>query len=246
MGSSRMPLLTRADRPHLRTRHTTRRVGVRPDSPDYRPDSPVFYHRTRSGTYQAITFRRFDTLHGRWQKELGWAAEEQVGYHHLRHIISHELKTRCGPPYAKRYLRHSKGDVTDTYGACNTAELARALSDLFEYEHPLVDGIDQRRVKDVPPVRTHVVRRAVLVSLNAAVLGVASDDAGTNLSARPTDGARKGTQQRGQQKSAGRCVAPNPGVLHRSPFCRLGNEKADTRDWLAPLHWLCHLLALDV
>lgn len=116
-----------------------------PASPEYLPDSPVFYYRARGGGYEPITSRRFDTLHERWQKDLDWAAEEQVAYHHIRHTMSHILKTHYGPQYAKRYLRHSKGDVTDTYGACSTEELARALSELFEYEHPLVQGMRDRR-----------------------------------------------------------------------------------------------------
>lgn len=119
-----------------------------PSSGEYRPDTPVFYHRTRSGKCEAITSRRFDWLFAeRIQGQLLWAAEEHVGFHHLRHTMSHILKTHYGPQYAKRYLRHSKGDVTDTYGACTTSELARALAEVFEFEHPLVHGIDDRRAR---------------------------------------------------------------------------------------------------
>ncbi len=118
-----------------------------PDSPAYRPDAPLFHYRLRAGGHAPVTSRRFDTLNARWQRSLAWAAEEQVAYHHIRHTMAHLLKTHYGPQYAKRYLRHSKGDVTDTYGACTTAELARALGDLFEFTHPLVDGVDDRRAE---------------------------------------------------------------------------------------------------
>lgn len=118
-----------------------------PNSSGYRPDGPVFHYRVRGGGFAPITSRRFGTIHERWQTSLPWAGEEQVAYHHIRHTMAHLLKTHYGPQYAKRYLRHSKGDVTDTYGACTTAELARALAELFEFEHPLVHGIDDRRAE---------------------------------------------------------------------------------------------------
>jgi len=129
--------------------HAIERGGPRcdPNDPQYQPDAPVFYYKARNGTYRPITSRRFDTLHRRWQDGLAWAAEEQVGYHHLRHTISHILKTHYGQQYANRYLRHAPDSVTDMYGVCTTEELARAMSELLEYEHPLVGGQDERRAQ---------------------------------------------------------------------------------------------------
>ena len=55
------------------------------------------------------------------------------------------LATPYGPQYKKRYLRHADGSVTDGYGVCTFEELARAMSDLLEFEHPLVHGVNDRR-----------------------------------------------------------------------------------------------------
>ena len=54
------------------------------------------------------------------------------------------LKT-LGQHYARRYLRHAEGDVTDNYGVCTLEELAVAMSTLLEFEHPLAQGRDAER-----------------------------------------------------------------------------------------------------
>ena len=127
-------------------RHTIERGGPQcdPSNTLYRPDSPALWQRTGSA-YQPVTSRRFDTLAGRWQTHLDWANVEQVGFHHLRHTMSAFLGSHYGPQYKKRYLRHADGNVTDMYGVCTLEELARALSDLLQFDHPLVHGVDERR-----------------------------------------------------------------------------------------------------
>jgi hypothetical protein len=55
------------------------------------------------------------------------------------------LATLYGPQYKKRYLHHAEESVTDGYGVCTFEELARAMSDLLEFEHPLVHGVHDRR-----------------------------------------------------------------------------------------------------
>ena len=116
-----------------------------PSSPDYRPDSKVFHYKTKSDTPHPLTSRRFDNLSQRWQTSLVWARDEQLGYHHLRHTMAAYLATHFGPQYKKRYLRHADGSVTDGYGVCTFEELARAMSELLGFEHPLVHGLDERR-----------------------------------------------------------------------------------------------------
>jgi len=37
--------------------------------------------------------------------------------------------------------------VSDGYGVCTFEELARAMSGLLEFEHPLVSGVSQRRAE---------------------------------------------------------------------------------------------------
>jgi integrase len=127
-------------------RHAIRRGGpaCNPNNPDFRPDRPVFWQRV-GDDYRPLTSRRFDNLALRWQTHLDWANTEQVGFHHLRHTMSAFLGSMYGPQYKKRYLRHADGNVTDMYGACTLNELARALSDLLQFEHPLVHGVDERR-----------------------------------------------------------------------------------------------------
>ena len=115
-----------------------------PASSAYRPDANVFWFRSRD-VPQPMTSRRIDTLISRWQRGLPWAAEEQVGLHHIRHTISAFIAMEYGPQYKKRYLRHADGSVTDRYGVCTFEELSRAMSDLLDFEHPLVHGIDDRR-----------------------------------------------------------------------------------------------------
>jgi hypothetical protein len=34
-----------------------------------------------------VSRRRFDPLAGRWQRNLDWAVEEQLGFHHIRHAM---------------------------------------------------------------------------------------------------------------------------------------------------------------
>lgn len=127
-------------------RHASRRGGPQcnPNSVEFRPDRPVFWQRI-GDDHRPLTSRRFDSLALRWQTHLDWANVEQVGFHHLRHTMAAFLGSMYGPQYKKRYLRHSDGNVTDMYGACTLEELARALSDLLQFEHPLVHGVDERR-----------------------------------------------------------------------------------------------------
>lgn len=126
--------------------HAKERGGPQcdPNSPLYRPDAPVLWYR-KGTSCLPITSRRFDTLTERWQRELTWANAEQLGFHHIRHTVAAIVATQYGPQYKKRYLRHADGSVTDAYGVCTFEELTRAMSDLLQYEHPLVHGIDERR-----------------------------------------------------------------------------------------------------
>ncbi len=115
-----------------------------PESRYFRPDAPVFWYRTKARC-RPLTERRIDYLSGRWQRELAWANAEQLGFHHIRHTMAAFLATMYGPQFKKRYLRHADGSVTDGYGVCTFEELARAMSDLLDFEHPLVHGVDDRR-----------------------------------------------------------------------------------------------------
>jgi site-specific recombinase XerD len=123
--------------------HARRRGGpdCDPSSPSFRSDAPVFHYKDGS----RLTDRRFDTLSGRWQRDLPWANTEQLGYHHIRHTMAAIISVKFGTQYKKRYLRHADGNVTDGYGVCTFEELTRAMSTLLDFEHPLVHGLDERR-----------------------------------------------------------------------------------------------------
>ena len=130
--------------------HAIKRGGPQcdPASSSYRPDAPVFWYWNRgAGAYRPVTSRRFDTLNQRWQLGFPWARDLQLSYHFLRHTMSEQLKARYGPHYAKRYLRHADTSVTDTYGQCSTEMLATALSEIFDYVHPLATGRAQERAE---------------------------------------------------------------------------------------------------
>jgi hypothetical protein len=58
---------------------------------------------------------------------------------------AHPPSRRSGRAHKKRYLRHADGEVSDGYGVCTLDELARAMTDLLGFEHPLVHGIEERR-----------------------------------------------------------------------------------------------------
>lgn len=106
----------------------------------------MFWYRTKDGC-RPVTERRIDSLIGRWRRELSWANDEQLGFHHIRHTMAAFLASTFGPHDKKRFLRHADGSVSDGYGVCTFEELARAMSGLLEFEHPLVAGVSQRRAE---------------------------------------------------------------------------------------------------
>jgi hypothetical protein len=125
--------------------HSIARGGAQcdPSSPMFRPDAPVLWMRV-AGTYRPMTGRRLDTLAGRWQRTLPWANEKQLTLHFVRQTMASILDRSFGPAYKKRYLRHADDNVTELYGRCPLDELARAMSSLLDFEHPLVQGVDER------------------------------------------------------------------------------------------------------
>lgn len=200
----------------LRTLAITRGGSVcDPASTDYRPDSPVFHYRPRGGGYRPVASRRFDTLHKRWQRTLPWANDEQVGYHHLRHSMAAILKSRFGPLYAKRYLRHADGGVTELYGVCTLEELARAMAELLDFAHPLVHGVEDRRAE--------TLRRLGIERRHRAVAGESSGTLG--LGSLPGRGvAPNHCLQRGRSGQRGESVDFEQPDRHRR---RLGDSREE-------------------
>ena len=144
-GKKRTPMPVSRDLLERLFAHARERGGPAcdPTSLHYIPDSKVLYTR-RANTTAPVTGRRIDGIIGRWQKELSWARDEQLVFHHLRHTVGAHLEMNYGPQFKRRYLRHKEKTVTDGYGKCSMDSFARAMSELLGFEHPLVHGIEQR------------------------------------------------------------------------------------------------------
>ena len=144
-GKKRTPMPVSRDLLERLFAHARERGGPAcdPTSVHYIPDSKVLYTR-RANTTAPVTGRRIDGIIGRWQKELSWARDEQLVFHHLRHTVGAHLEMNYGPQFKRRYLRHKEKTVTDGYGKCSMDSFARAMSELLGFEHPLVHGIEQR------------------------------------------------------------------------------------------------------
>lgn len=144
-GKKRTPMPVSRDLLERLFAHALKRGGPAcdPTSLHYIPDSAVLYTR-RANTTAPVTGRRIDGIIERWQKELSWARDEQLVFHHLRHTVGAHLEMNYGPQFKRRYLRHKEKTVTDGYGKCSNDSFARAMSELLGFEHPLVHGIEQR------------------------------------------------------------------------------------------------------
>ena len=128
--------------------HAIERGGPQcdPTSDIYRPDAPVFWRREGRLGFKPVTGRRFDTLHHRWQtSSLPFANEDRATYHIIRHTMGAIIGSTYGESYKARYLRHTVTNVTGGYGKCTDEELAAAMAHLLRFEHPLVQGRDERR-----------------------------------------------------------------------------------------------------
>jgi integrase len=85
-----------------------------------------------------LSRRRYNTLTGRWQRELSWAAKEGVSAHWLRHTSTAAVERVAGYAVARRFAGHVGGEVTTTYITASIAELASAISILTGEPHPLL------------------------------------------------------------------------------------------------------------
>ena len=85
-----------------------------------------------------LTRRRFDTLTNRWQATLPFAARLAVTPHVLRHTAIGLVESKTSYAVARAFARHtSKGEVTTTYLQRTIADVAQAIQELTEEEHPL-------------------------------------------------------------------------------------------------------------
>ena len=104
----------------------------------YAPNAAVFYFKdSKPKALHPISSRRFDTLHKRIQLTLPWANSIQYSGHALRHTISTMVERLAGYETAKRFLRHTGSGPTDTYVKAGTTDIARAVSTITGFPHPL-------------------------------------------------------------------------------------------------------------
>ncbi|SDS83615.1 Integrase [Nocardioides scoriae] len=88
-----------------------------------------------------ITDRRFDTLHKRIQRELGWADRLGVTLHWARHHAITTVERVSSEAVAARFARHTaQGGVTRTYDKASGEEVCAVVGWMTGTEHPLAGG----------------------------------------------------------------------------------------------------------
>ncbi len=100
---------------------------------------PVFVFKTpeAAGRPHRITDRRFDTVHGRIQKALPWAARLGVTVHWARHhAITTVERVSGSEAVAARFARHSDKTVTANYDKASGEEVCAAVAAMTGTVHP--------------------------------------------------------------------------------------------------------------
>lgn len=104
---------------------------------------PVFSFRDAIATRRPhrITDRRFDTLHKRIQRELGWADRLGVTLHWARHHAITTVERVSSEAVAARFARHTAhGGVTRTYDKASGEEVCAVVGWMTGTKHPLARG----------------------------------------------------------------------------------------------------------
>lgn len=108
-----------------------------PASSDYDPSAPVFYYKDhRPDRPHPLTDRRYDTLYGRIQKTLPWAAETMFTNHCLRKTGASIVERIAGTEAARLFLRHGRRTTTQTYTEASIRRLAEAMAVYTGRPHP--------------------------------------------------------------------------------------------------------------
>ena len=63
--------------------------------------------------------------------------------HALRHTVGTIVERMAGYEVAKRMLRHAGTTQTDTYVKAGPVEVAKAISQITGFGHPLADNAEQ-------------------------------------------------------------------------------------------------------
>jgi site-specific recombinase XerC len=108
------------------------------------PGDAVFRNKGRAGAPGTpITSRRYDYLHGRWQKFLAWADELHVSVHWLRHTAVTDAEKLGGFAVSRRFAGHTdKSDATTvTYLHATDEEVAAVQVVRTGEPHPLAPGL---------------------------------------------------------------------------------------------------------
>ncbi len=108
-----------------------------PTSSDYDSSAPVFYFKDhRLDRPHRLTGRRYDTLYGRIQRTLPWAAETMLTNHSLRKTGASIVERIAGTETARLYLRHGRRTTTQTYTEASMRQLAEAIEIYTGRPHP--------------------------------------------------------------------------------------------------------------
>lgn len=129
--------------------HAAKRGGPRcqPGALGYDPTAPVFHYQRRDGQPHPLTAKRYETLFGRIQQTLPFAAEISLSAHGLRKSAGTIIERIGGTQVARHFLGHATRSDTDHYTESWTSEVARATTVWTGSEHPLATsatGPDQR------------------------------------------------------------------------------------------------------
>jgi integrase len=108
-----------------------------PGSDEFDPSAPLLYlSGSAPDGNRPMGRKRFETLFGRIQASLPWAAEAQVTAHSMRHTTATLVERLCNYQVAKRYLGHSSHSPTDAYTKATDVETATAMSLITGFAHP--------------------------------------------------------------------------------------------------------------
>lgn len=112
----------------------------------HQPADPVFRYATGSrNAGRPITSRRYDYLHRRWQRTLGWAGSEGVTSHWVRHSVISRVAAQAGDKVvAAKFAGHTDREVIDEYIHLPHDAVEAAISQVWGYRHPAV----KRQAKD--------------------------------------------------------------------------------------------------
>lgn len=102
-------------------------------------EDAVFRRLPRRGATVGVPMsrRRYNTLVGRWARELPWVREQGVSIHWCRHHATSAIERIAGYAVARAFAGHAEGSEVTTYIKAHAHEVARAVAIYTGEGHPL-------------------------------------------------------------------------------------------------------------